>query len=401
MTDFSSWEALVPYLLAALAGIILFLFLWRFFRKKPPESRYVEALNALLEGNEDKALDDLRQTVQVDQSNIDAYLRLGKLLRRKGEIERALRIHRDLDVGTFFRRKLTPAEKFRIREAIADDLLAGRRSTEALTVLADLLKLDKANRKIRSKMVALYERNGEWNHAFRLYREGIRIRKENAPDRVARYRAFCGASLLAAGNKEEAAKVFQDALRIDPSCPEALFRMGDLRFDEEELDEAIGYWKQFHKISPDQAFLTFEKLERALYEAGDLNSVEPIYQAILENDPNDEQTLIALSTFYTRRGQADEAIAMARRAAEKHPEATDAQEHYLMLLSESDEESGALDNIREYLKSRRPRVTEFVCSRCNHSSDDPFWRCPKCLNWNTAKLIRRIRQAASAVTPPG
>jgi len=140
MSTLFGWDGPYSYFLAAAVAAILFFVLKKLSRKKPAESRYVEALSALLAGDEEKALADLRQTVQAEQSNIDAYLRLGNLLRKRGAVNRALRIHRDLDVGTFFRRKLTAAEKFRIREAIADDLLAARRPDEALATLDELLR---------------------------------------------------------------------------------------------------------------------------------------------------------------------------------------------------------------------------------------------------------------------
>ncbi len=401
MSTLFSWDGWLPYLLALVAIVFLFIALRAIFRKKVPESRYVDALNAILEGDEAKALEDLRHTVQVERSNIDAYLRLGNLLRKRGAVNRALRIHRDLDVGTFFRRKLTAAEKFRIREAIADDYLAVRKSDEALAVLADLLKRDKLNRKIRSKMVAVHERRSEWDQAFRIYQEGFKARKENAPERVARYRAFCGASLLAAGESERAAAVFEDALRIDALCPEALFRLGQLRFEAGEMEEAIGFWKRFHEVAPDQAFLTFDQLERALYETGDLNSVEQVYGDILEKELNEEKTMLALSTFFLRRGQTDEALTLARRAAEKHPHSTLAQEHLLLLLSDMENESDAMGEIREYLKSRKSQDVGFVCDRCGHPSEDPFWRCPKCLNWNTARQTVQTRRAENSASSQG
>lgn len=385
MSTLFGWDGPYSYFLAAAVAAILFFVLKKLSRKKSAESRYVEALSALLAGDEEKALADLRQTVQAEQSNIDAYLRLGNLLRKRGAVNRALRIHRDLDVGTFFRRKLTAAEKFRIREAIADDLLAARRPDEALATLDELLRREKTNRRIRRKMVALHERRSEWERAFELYRDGFKVRKESAPDRVARYRAFCGASLLAAGDRAGATRVFQDALKIDPSSPEALYRLGALRLDEGNADDAVGLWKRFHQTCPLQAWLTFDRLEGALFETGDLNQVERIYNAILDDEPDEERTMIALSKFYMRKGDSEEALRLARRVAEKHPLSLEAQEHYLLLVTRADGEGDRMETIRKYLESRRRGAVDHVCSRCGHSSPDPFWRCPKCLDWNTSK----------------
>ena len=84
MDSLFSWNGLLPYLIAAIAVIAIVWFVRRARRKPQLRSRYTEALNALLEGNEDRALEDLRQTVLVERTNIDAFLRLGNLLRKKG-----------------------------------------------------------------------------------------------------------------------------------------------------------------------------------------------------------------------------------------------------------------------------------------------------------------------------
>ncbi len=385
MDSLFSWSGLLPAVLVAVIIIIGVVIFRSSRRKKPEEPRYVEALSALLAGNEDRAIEDLRQTVRVERSNIDAYLRLGNLLRKKGHIERALRIHRDLDVGTFFRRKLTDREKARIREAIADDFLAARRPDEALAVLADLLRRDKSNTRIRRKMVAVYERLGAWDKAFGLHQEGFRVRKEKAPERVARYRAFCGTAYLDAGDSATAARVFEEVLRIDPTCPEALFRLGGIRFDNGDLHEAIGFWERFHEASPELAHLTFENFERALFETGDLNKMEKVYKAILEKQPNHNQTLLSLSAFYARRGETDEAIVEARRAADKHPASAEALARLMSLYSRSDSSSDACREISETIADRKSAEIELCCSRCGHTSDKPFWRCPKCLDWYTAR----------------
>jgi lipopolysaccharide biosynthesis regulator YciM len=353
-------------------------------RRPVPKPRYVEALNALLEGDDETALRELRQTVQVDPTNTDAYLRLGNLLRKKGALDRALRIHRDLDVGTILRRKLSPEEKARIREAIADDLLALRRTDEALQVLANLLSHDRENARIRSKMVAIQERRSEWDEAYELFREGMRIRKEKAPDKLARYRALCGTFVLQGGDVERAKQVFHEALKIDADCPEALYRLGCIAYDAGELDEAIVHWEHFHQVAPEQAYLTFTRFEQALFETGNLNRMEDVYRSLLAKLPSNLPTLLALSAFHARRGEDGRAIDLARRAVETRPQSNDARTALLLLLCESRSPDRAVQEIVGFHKEFPPAGQPLSCSRCGHPSEEPFWRCPQCLTWNTA-----------------
>ena len=373
-----------------LAAVLLLLFVVLFFLwvrlrgKSKPRTRYAEALNALLEGDDETALRELRQTVQAEPANRDAYFRLGNLLRKRGAVERALRIHRDLDVGTFLRHKLTREEKFRVREAIADDLLAARRPEEALRVLAELLDQQKENVKIRAKMLGLYERRSEWDEAYRLFREGLKVRKELDPVRLARYRAFCGTALLEGGDRERAKIVYLEALKLHAECPEALYRLGTLCYEDEELTQAISYWESFHKVAPEQAHLTFERLERALFEMGNLNRVEEMYRAILDKEPGETRTLLALSAFYSRRGEEEEAIGLVRRAVEKKPASAAARTRLALLLCETGAPDRVVEDLAGFLKENPAPDSPHTCSNCGHEARDPFWRCPQCLKWNTA-----------------
>ncbi|MBM3319417.1 MAG: tetratricopeptide repeat protein [Candidatus Eisenbacteria bacterium] len=367
--------------LLAVAGLIV----WILRRRRPaPRPRYVEALNALLEGDEENALRELRQTVQVDPTNTDAYLRLGSLLRKRGALDRALRIHRDLDVGTILRRKLSAEEKARVREAIADDLLALRRTEEALQVLSGLLAHDKENARIRSKMVALHERRSEWDEAYELFREGMKIRKEKAPEKLARYRAICGSSVLQAGDAERAKLIFLEALKLHPECAEALYRLGAIAYDAGEMEEAIGYWERFHQAAPELAYVTFDRLEQALFETGNLNRLEEVFQAILGRAPENPPTLLALSDFYSRRGEDNKAIDSARRAVESDPSSSAARSRLLYLLCTNRTPERAVREAADFLKENPIPTPPLACPRCGFPGEEPFWRCPQCLTWNAA-----------------
>lgn len=376
-----------PWVVLVLAAGLLYLLIRPLMKREEPRSRYVEALNALLEGDEERAFEELKLTVQVDKANVDAYLRLGNLLRRRGAIERALRIHRDLDVGTFFRRKITPEEKVQIREAIADDLLAARRADEALAVLGDLLKVDKTNQRIRRKMVAIHERQSQWNRAFTLYREGFRVRKEKAPERVARYRAFSGNAMLQEGDRDRAIAAFNEALQIDPAAPEALYRLGELHFEDSNLEEVTGFWERFHRASPGLAFLTFERFEQVYFESGHLGRMEKVYETILESSPKELETLLALSSFYSRRGEWEDALVYGRRARNADPLSVRAWSHMLLLMTHDAGDSKVVEEIRHELTGKDPARRELICGTCQYTDGAPFWRCPQCLNWYTAKKI--------------
>ncbi len=132
----------------AAAGALLLAVVTAFFvlrrRARHPEGRefeaYVEALRALLADDLDAAIRALTAAAELNSARTSTYLALGKLLRRKGDVDRALRIHYNLSV----RPDLPAGVRLESRLEAAVDALAAGRPREALAALKDVLA---ANRK--------------------------------------------------------------------------------------------------------------------------------------------------------------------------------------------------------------------------------------------------------------
>ena len=124
-------------------GLMLLLF-------KPEQKR--------IPGLKDKAIKLFRDVLEKDPSNIECYLYTGNLLREKGEIVRAIKIHKNLLVNPL----LTNEQKNRLKEALAEDYLKNRDWAKALPMLETIYHRDPKNTEISNKLMFVYEKLEKW-----------------------------------------------------------------------------------------------------------------------------------------------------------------------------------------------------------------------------------------------
>ena len=159
---------MIEYLLVffvLLAVSLGFFYFYRHFLTQTPKSvseLYLDGLRDLLDGDEIKAFGKLRQVVAEDASNIDAYLRLGQILRANKKPERALQVHKDLTLRT----GLGSEDKQKVLRQLAEDYIDLKDYDTARAALNELISLAPQEKWALRRLLSLQEREGRWDEAF-------------------------------------------------------------------------------------------------------------------------------------------------------------------------------------------------------------------------------------------
>ncbi|UCF78083.1 MAG: tetratricopeptide repeat protein [Candidatus Eiseniibacteriota bacterium] len=375
----------VPAALVLLAlGTAAYL-VWRVRRKKtaPPaggdHSAYTQALNCLLEGGEEEAIRKLREAVREDTQNIDAYIRLGDLLRQRGELENALRVHRGLTVRSISDQTVLES----LYRSLAEDYLACGKYQEAIACAKKIRAMNKRNAFPLRLMVRVYEIQREWDKAYEMEEELEKLERKRGRPFLALHKSHSGYDLLKRGKPREAERYFKDALRLDSECVPALLYLGDIYFQDGNLRRAISLWELIVTRFPKIAHIVFERLEKAYFERGNLGDIVAVYEAVLRDSPKNVRTLVELACLHQKKGDLREAVRVLREALEYDPSSTLARQHLIGFLHEMGQTEQAIDETKKLLEVISPRTEDFVCSECGYRSSDVLWRCPKCQEWET------------------
>lgn len=353
-------------------------------RQVVKESAYIRGLSALIDGDDHTALDLLKDAVREDSSNIDAYIRLGDLYRRKGQPTHAYQIHRSL----LLRAALAPTAEARILQSLAEDLLDLGKNVRVREVLTDLLKHPAEG--VRQARVALIaERAGEWEKAYEIRKEMWKSDKagEKMQRRIALYRTWTASQIKRKDDARDVRDKLRDALKSDAGCVPAHLALGDTLYMATELDEAIQHWRRIVDQTPAFAYLTFERLEQAFFDRGTLGrgkigDLEAIYDRLLQAHPDDVSTLEALGNLHHKRGELSDAIAVCQKALEISPKSRAIRRRLVLFLHEAGRTRESERELDQLLQTLANGESDPVVRARESAAIRPIWECSELDDWN-------------------
>ena len=271
---------------------------------------YVDGLRLALDGRNDEAILRLKEAVNHDSDNIDAYIRLGDLFMQKGDVERALRLHENLAL----RRNLSPQDEKKVYQTLARDYVRTDRKVKAIAILEELVHLDKADIEGRERLLELYIETGAWEKSEVLLKELGR----NPAQRVAAARLYTAFGRSYARVKPDEARAwFESALRLDSKALDARVSLGDMQLADGDTEAAIKTWNEVVNVAPEKNALVRERLERAYFEAGRFEDVTRLYEQLLRKVPEDAGLAVALAEIYQKKEDLPAAIRLLERCCSK------------------------------------------------------------------------------------
>ncbi|MGB9720953.1 MAG: tetratricopeptide repeat protein [bacterium] len=357
---------------ALIAFIIYFYFKPR-RTKMASNIPYVESLIAELENNDELAIKKLKEALNIDTNLIDGYIRLGNLYRKKGDIERATKIHQSLTV----RPTLKKEEEKKVYFNLVQDYLQSNRPNKAISFLKEILKIDRNDRTARDLLLKVYE-------DLQNYQDCISVIEDYGSGlidghRLAYYYSALANAKLNEPNEEdterskEAANMLKKALKIKPDSLSALYAIAEFYRNGGELKRAKEYYLKILEFHPDYAFLIMQELEKTAYETGTFEQVIPLYEKIFRQNPKNFAVGFALATLYEKKNEIDQAREVYRKIGELFPDAFLPRLHILKLSADTKSIKKEIAEIEKLLAQPK-----FVCSKCGNKVKKFIFLCPNC-----------------------
>ncbi len=370
--------------LIALLVVVIVMLSWvavYFYRRAQsgPEAHdpltYIEGLKALLRGQDELAFSKLKETVSADTNNVDAYIHLGNIFRRRKKPDLALQIHRDLT----FRGTLTLEQKKEILIALYHDFVAMDDTASALKAVDELLTLSSNDRFALKTLLRHREEAGDWKGTADVCKKLGKLDGQDSGRMLALYKVFEGEDLVAQGDRHRARLFFKEAIHLDKACLAAYIAIGDSYYDEKRLEDAIGYWTKVITIKPCEGHLVFERLKKGFFEVGRYGDYADTLTTLLQSCPEHLTARLELAYFMEKKGDHDGGREHYTTALDNHPDSILAKLGLYRLNRESDRKEAADTLLRQVIKMAVKReAANFRCSECGLRSETMRWLCPRC-----------------------
>jgi lipopolysaccharide biosynthesis regulator YciM len=371
----ATWQYLAAaFAIFVLVWVLVYLARVRVSLREGPAQTYIDALRNLLDGDLTAGARGLRETILHDTDNVDAYVRLGDLMRRSGYPKRALQIHQSL----LQRRKLARDDMIRAKESLYKDYKQLEEPARAIEILKEIIEYEPQNKSFRKELMKLYEKRGMWNEAIEAKRRVVDSGTEEGRRKMATYQADIGMRLLEGGRREDALRYLKSALKSWRESVPALLGMGDVSYSKGDLRDALSYWRRVIEISPKYAFLTLDRMEKALFHQGKFSEITELYKDFLSRNQENVSVHDALARIYVKMGETESAVNEYRMALEIDPDHLPAKIGLARLDQSMGHSEDALRDLLSVAERLGKEQKKYYCASCGHKSTSFHWVCPKC-----------------------
>ncbi|MCB2201406.1 tetratricopeptide repeat protein [bacterium] len=296
----------------------LYLAYERFFKRtsETESELYVRALGDLLDGRTESAFTKLRQVVAENTNNIDAYLRLGRILREHNKPERALQVHKDLTLRTGLERHM----KSKILTELVEDYLALNDLDTAEKALHELVSLDSRGRWAHRKLLTVQEKRQQWEAAYDTAVALLKLEGNKSKKPLARFKLHMASQLYRKREYHKARIVYKEAIGLNPSLVDAYLAIGDSYALESRLEDAVNFWRKLISAVPEKGHLVIDRLKKTLFDLGRYGDMVEICESILEHDPKNLEARLTLAEFHEKKGDGDLACEVLESLVDDYPE---------------------------------------------------------------------------------
>jgi len=351
---------------------------------------YFRGLNFLLNEQPDKAIDAFIEVVKLDPETTELHFALGNLFRRRGETERAIRVHQNL----LKRADLPVNERDHALYELGQDFLkAGLldRAEETFRQLkAGLYEID-----AQRCLLTIFEIEKDWPRAIEAA-EGLQDRGvQSFAKEISQFHCELAQEALKRKQPEQARAELDLALRANPVNVRATILLGDVEQAGGNAIAALACWKQVEHQNPQYLTLVAERVMQAYTVLGEQAEGAQLLAAYLEKYPQGDLLDIAFKYIADLNG-ASAAQTLAREQMQKAPSVPgmirllDAQ----IALAEEPRRS-ELDMMRKLIFQRTKNLPRYTCQSCGFRARLFYWQCPGCSNWESY-APRRIEPLAGS-----
>ena len=342
---------------------------------------YFRGLNHLLNDQPDKAIDAFIEVVKLDPETIELHQALGNLFRRRGEFDRAVRIHTHL----LNRADLPARQRSQALDELGQDYLKAGLLDRAEDAFVQLLEDRNHRFNALRALVRIYQTEREWLKAVACARKLESEAGESHYVAIAHYYCELASDALARNAVDEAQQAIDQALAANRKSVRALILAGDVAVKRGEPEDALREWRRVEEASAEYVPLIAARVADAMAAEGrEQDALAWLEHALSEAPSIDLLDVVAHRATAWRGAAAAEAL--IAKETQRHPsllgferllEARMANNH------NNGKDDGELRLLSSLLNNHTQKLARYRCNKCGFRAREFHWNCPGCTSWDS------------------
>jgi lipopolysaccharide biosynthesis regulator YciM len=356
---------------------------------------FLNATQYLISGNRDLAIKEFLNAVDINKETIDTYFALGGLFRSNGEIEKAISIHRSL----IARENISESHRLRALKELAIDFDKGGFIDKAIETYKDVLKINRDQYEVIHSLCRIYEDTEDWDQAYNYRIMLSKVGHQNQADTISHILVEKAKSYFDKGEFKKCEEDLDDAFRFAPSVSAKILHLrlfllkGNLEQAKYVLLEILKehpMYASFIFVSIAEDFKAEQELKNGYFARLDI--LRKYFLEIEDQDLNTSPSVVLSKVRLLKSaGRTESAHEILKSWMSNNKTSSEVMKvEYVKLLIELDKKDEALTQVKGLLDNIHQTLTKHYCSQCGYNSDNLFWRCPQCHEWETIQFRWKV-----------
>lgn len=347
---------------------------------------YFVGLNYLIDEQPDKAVDIFIKMLEVDTDTIEVHLALGNLFRRRGEVDRAIRIHQNL----IARPQLSRKQRTQALFELAQDYLSAGVLDRAERLFLELLTIGSDAFDSLNNLINIYQKQKDWHQAILIAKKLVKLGNLEVNGAIAHYYCELAEKALLDGYEQKAHIFLKEALHYDANCARINIILGNIFLNNNDYQSALKTFSKVHEQDVEYISEIIDLLANC-YKKINLEAEFIVYlQKNIIKSPR--IYFIIAMTDYIKENQGN---AAAIEYISNHlRKVFSIRGLYYMLGLYTNQTDPVNQNKLSILKDCVGKLLEnkpvYRCTHCGFASKKLYWQCPGCKCWNSVKPIHGL-----------
>ncbi len=339
---------------------------------------YFKGLNFLLNEQPDKAIDAFIEIVKLDPETADLHFALGNLFRRRGETERAIRMHQNL----LLRPDLPLEQQMQARFELGQDYLKAGLLDRAEDVFRGLTETPYSMR-ARRALLEIFQREKEWHQAIDAAEALQNMGAGNRSRQIAQFYCELAENQLVRTHPEKALPLLEQALEIDRMCTRATILTGDAYKAMGDIEKALDTWRRVENQNIQHTILIVRRLMDGYEEVGRLEEGISLLKSYLTEVSSIDMLDVLVKAVLKLQGP-ENANALVREELRKTPTLLGLDRLLeAQLLVVPPEVRQEISSIRTLIQRYAHKLSHYKCHHCGFEARQFYWQCPGCHEWES------------------
>ena len=345
---------------------------------------YIKGLNFFLNEQPDKAVDLFIQMLEVNRETVETHLALGNLFRRRGEEDRAIRVHQNL----ISRPRISVEQRAQAMYELGQDYMKSGLLDRAEELFSELVEKNPRTTNALYQLIDIYQQERDWEKAIATADKLDGKANKILNSMVAHYHCEMAEQALKAEDIANVKTHIQKALKTDSSCVRASILEGNTARLNKEYKQAIHAYTRIEEQDPEYLPEVLPYLEQCYQDLGDVAQLQSYLLSLMQRPGGHCVALLLADIIRKQEGNGVAELFLEKELAERPSIRGIDRLIELNQAPASEAIRAKLNKLKDVTTRLLKNNPTYKCKSCGFSSRVLYWQCPSCRHWNTVKPLQ-------------